>query len=119
MRTNLLHLHTDHRTVKVIVAIQLIVLLYFRFAVWRAGKETGKDSKPAADIAPTITAAGGKLLGLHDFPHIGVIGDGQAKKVGLLHVVGFVLILLVFKMVQVHGVPSPQGNRVRHPPPHR
>ena len=44
--------------------------------------------QPTTDIASAVTAAGGKPISLHHFPHIGIVGDGQAEEVGFLHVIG-------------------------------
>lgn len=61
--------------------------------------------QPAADIAPAVTAAGGKSISLHHFPHIGIVGDRQAEEVGFLHVIRPVLILIhILKPAQTHGV---------------
>ena len=65
---------------KVMISVSFIVLLHFRLTVRRTGQETEKDSQSAADAAPAITAAGGKSISLHHFPHIGIVGDGQACK---------------------------------------
>ena len=74
----------------------------------RAGQIPKERPQPAADVAPAVTAAGGKPRGLYDLPHIGVIGDGQAEEVGILHVIGPVPGLLhILKMVQAHGVIQP------------
>ena len=97
--------YPDDGPVKVIVAVQRIILLHFRLAVGRAGQETKERSQPAADIAPAVAAAGGEPVSLYHFPHIGIVGDGQAEEVGFLHVIGPVLILIhVLKPVQTHGV---------------
>src|SRR5699024_4348500 len=80
--------HPDNGPIEVIVAVQLLVLLHLRLAVRRAGQIPKERPQPAADVAPAVTAAGGKPRGLYDLPHIGVIGDGQAEEVGILHVIG-------------------------------
>ena len=107
------HLHPDHGPVEVVVAVQFLVILHFRLAVGRTGKETEKNSQPTADAASAITAAGGKLFRLHDLPHIGIIGNGQAEEVGSLHIEGLVLVLRALKMVQMHGIvhPIPPGEQ--------
>ena len=69
----------------------------------------------AADIAaPPSPAAGGQCFPVYQLPFIGVVGDRQAKEVGLLHVVWLALIFLTFKVMQMHGVvqsisPGKQG----------
>ena len=77
-----IHLYPDDGPIKVVVSIQCVVLLYFWLIVRRTGKETKERAHAAADIAPSVTAAGGELVSLHHFPHIGIVGDGQAEELG-------------------------------------
>ena len=98
-------LHPDDRSVKVIIAIQVILFLHFRFAVGRTWQETEKRPQSSADIASAIAAASGKLISLHHFPHIGMVGNGQTKEVGFFHIVRPVFVLIyVLKPVQTHGI---------------
>ena len=106
--------HPDDGPVKVIVAVQVIVLLHFRLAMRGTGQKPQERPQSAADTAPAVSAAGGEFVSLHHFPHVGVVGDGQTEEVGLLHVIGSVLLLIhVLKPAQAHGVvqPIPPGEQ--------
>ena len=67
-------------------------------------QKTEKDSESAADVASAVTSTCCKTLGLHDFSAVWVVCDREAKKVRFFHIEGFVFVLQIFEMVQVHGI---------------
>ena len=97
--------HPDNRTEKVIVIVDLVILPNLRFTVRGTGQISKQRPHAAADIAASVTAAGGQYFPVYQLPLIGVVGDRQAEEVGLFHVVWLTLIFLTFKVMQMHGVP--------------